>query len=749
LISPDGSKTIVNCGEGCQRIFLEFGQKISTVNRVCLTHLSHDSIGGMPGMILTTSDVVASAMANAKAAIKTGRPEPPKELPGIDLIGPLGTQQFIHSLRHFMRRDAFEIRVREGDYFQSQNEKPKNQKRKGSTIEESFHVQSIVCRRELSSHTMHAKKRPRTEGLNQVLSFIFTTPRIQGKFLAKKAKELGIPPGPLYGQLKSGKSVTFQNKAGERKTVECSEVVEPSSPGIAIAVLYYPSKNILEQLCASETLNRFKQRSPKEPCLEVIVHMAPHDIFSSSHCISWMASFDKDVRHVFLDTRIPMEEVDTGTPFHAASIGALSRAQLSSEIYGSLSDSLSSRESEESVVIEENGVSHMKARPLLEYIVIPRSKKGFLNHTLFGDNFKKVKNEADEVLQSSGATSLAREILQKEVQIENGSEGELIFTGTGSAMPCKHRNVSGIYLRMENRNAMLLDVGEGTIGQLLRAKPGESSGDVIKSIRAVWISHPHADHHLGILRLLAERNSITSDPLVLIAPPNLLAFLEEYEAVDPSISGSYIFMDCRDITPKSQSSSWAEARLESFRATMERLQTELGITSCTAVPVAHCPHSYAVVFHGTSFGSLAYSGDCRPSMRFANEAHGADLLIHEATFADGMEAEAAVKRHCTVGEALEVSKQMDAKTTVLTHFSQRYPKLPDVAVNGTTSEEESAVIFAFDYMKLTPGNLVAASKLTPALRLLYPETEKSGTACQSSAVAALEVPGLFAQNNLL
>ena len=42
--------------------------------------------------------------------------------------------------------------------------------------------------------------------------------------------------------------------------------------------------------------------------------------------------------------------------------------------------------------------------------------------------------------------------------------GELLFTGTGSAIPCKHRNVTGMYLRFHNGNAMLLDVGEGTTG---------------------------------------------------------------------------------------------------------------------------------------------------------------------------------------------------------------------------------------------------------------------------------------------
>ena len=68
LVSPNGRKTLVNCAEGCQRIFLEFGQKIGSVDRVCLTHLAPDATGGLPGMILTAADVGMSQQAAAQAA---------------------------------------------------------------------------------------------------------------------------------------------------------------------------------------------------------------------------------------------------------------------------------------------------------------------------------------------------------------------------------------------------------------------------------------------------------------------------------------------------------------------------------------------------------------------------------------------------------------------------------------------------------------------------------------------------------
>lgn len=43
---------------------------------------------------------------------------------------------------------------------------------------------------------------------------------------------------------------------------------------------------------------------------------------------------------------------------------------------------------------------------------------------------------------------------------------------------------------------VLLDVGEGTLGQIFRFY-GNESDNVIRKLKAVYISHLHADHHIG------------------------------------------------------------------------------------------------------------------------------------------------------------------------------------------------------------------------------------------------------------
>ena len=73
------------------------------------------------------------------------------------------------------------------------------------------------------------------------------------------------------------------------------------------------------------------------------------------------------------------------------------------------------------------------------------------------------------------------------------------------------------------------------------------------------------------------------------------------------------------------------------------------------------------------------------------------MLFHQAMFDDELKKEALERKHCTVSDALTVSKDMQAQYTILTHFSQRSycPQVPDEVFDTS-----SKISLAFDCMRI-------------------------------------------------
>jgi len=128
-----------------------------------------------------------------------------------------------------------------------------------------------------------------------------------------------------------------------------------------------------------------------------------------------------------------------------------------------------------------------------------------------------------------------------------------------------------------------------------------------------------------------------------------------------------------------------------------------------------------MVFNFPTGFKVAYSGDCRPSERFTEIGQGATLLIHEATFDDELQGDAIAKKHSTTAEALNVGKKMNARRILLTHFSQRYQKIPVMDSHGG---KDQVAIVAFDYMRVKIGDIAKLEAFKPALIKLYEEKDE-------------------------
>ena len=292
-------------------------------------------------------------------------------------------------------------------------------------------------------------------------------------------------------------------------------------------------------------------------------------------------------------------------------------------------------------------------------------------------------------------------------------DAEVITLGTGSALPSKYRNVSATLLRVPGYGSYLFDCGENTLGQLKRVL-GSELPEVLQDLKAIWISHLHADHHLGTASVIKAWNEATKlsdstkdNQLIVASDPDMLLWLQEYADVE-----DYGY---NRINQKTLGGTSYDTFLVRFT---KKEQEVFGLTSIQACYVTHCRHAMAVVFDFPNGFKVAYSGDCRPSKVFARIGQDATLLIHEATFDDELHSDAVAKNHSTTSEALKVGQEMNARRILLTHFSQRYQKIPVMSEN----DKDQVAIVAFDYMRAKVGDFAKVAAFKPALVKLYEES---------------------------
>ncbi|EFJ39949.1 hypothetical protein VOLCADRAFT_100314 [Volvox carteri f. nagariensis] len=169
----------------------------------------------------------------------------------------------------------------------------------------------------------------------------------------------------------------------------------------------------------------------------------------------------------------------------------------------------------------------------------------------------------------------------------------------------------------------------------------------------------------------------------------------------------------------------------------------LGLFRWQSVAVHHCRDAWGLVLEHRDGWKLVYSvicaipvvlpppqpfmiapGDTRPCPALIAAGRGATLLIHEATFEPCMESQARSKRHSTSAEAAAVAEAMGAYRTILTHFSQRYPRIP-AGVNPAARPLHRRPLPAFDGMLLPLAALPELPYILPPLALAMAEPENA------------------------
>lgn len=117
--------------------------------------------------------------------------------------------------------------------------------------------------------------------------------------------------------------------------------------------------------------------------------------------------------------------------------------------------------------------------------------------------------EAFEEKEAVEAFKILKEQLKEmETSLNSTTEGDypkVLFLGTGSGAPGNLRSASGILVFTNEDSCMLLDCGEGTYNRINVLFGREKAEEILLKLKAVYISHLHADHHFGLIQILKGR----------------------------------------------------------------------------------------------------------------------------------------------------------------------------------------------------------------------------------------------------
>lgn len=551
---------------------------------------------------------------------------------------------------------------------------------------------------------------PRTAYSETSLSYIMKCHDRRGKFNAQAAKELGVKP-------QNFKLLT----AGETATSESGKVVTPEmvlgerQPGKGIAVADISSRDFLDA---------FFER-PEWTNAEIMANITSMywilgDGLASDPKIQQYIKAHPAIKHVFCSRNTcPNMVSNTSSGEMLAKLRRIDPERFPPVVFDNTVQFDTPEDTASSTTLGRAGD---KIQIMPRILGMDDAIAPFTDLEIA---YKSVDDETLALAEKAKAKAtdpafLAR-IERQEADIPS-RDAEIIPLGTGSSMPSKHRNVSSTLLRVPGVGNYLLDCGEGTLGQIQRSFGAEETAAVLRDLRCLVISHLHADHHMGVTttikawyeQALADKSDAL---LAVVCIGRYRTVLEEMSQVEDIGFHRLRFPSCPDPASRDPDVTSA-ADLAALGA-----PDSFGLKGVKRIPVSHCWRSYGTELELASGLRVAWSGDCRPSSKFAQACRGAHLLVHECTFGDDMRDHARHKMHSTMGEALGVAKEMGARRTLLTHFSQRYTKADalqkvDDEAAGVDEDKEEAVLFAHDLMRVKLGDFQKAACYIPAVELL-------------------------------
>ncbi|MBT8400084.1 MAG: ribonuclease Z [Rhodothermia bacterium] len=304
---------------------------------------------------------------------------------------------------------------------------------------------------------------------------------------------------------------------------------------------------------------------------------------------------------------------------------------------------------------------------------------------------------------------------------------EIIPIGTGSAVPVKERGFSCVALRRPEL-ALLFDCGEGTQLRLLHS-------DVkLSRVGAILITHLHGDHFFGLMGLLATMSLLHRDtPITVVGPAGLRDLVQRMPGLLPEeLTFEVDFNELEHGHGRIMVLDGKGWRISAspldhgvpcygYRYEEEDLVGTLDVERARQLGVRN-PRDFgrlkagetidledgtvveasAVMGPSTPGGVFSYVTDTRPCPAAVDLALDADILYHEATFADELADRAEATGHSTTVDAARIALEAGAKRLLLSHFSARYRRFDELVSEARSVFPNSEAAVELSRYQLQP-----------------------------------------------
>jgi ribonuclease Z len=262
-----------------------------------------------------------------------------------------------------------------------------------------------------------------------------------------------------------------------------------------------------------------------------------------------------------------------------------------------------------------------------------------------------------------------------------------------------------------NQNLFLIDCGEATQIQMMRHQVRHSRIDHI------FISHLHGDHYLGLMGLMFTYHlQGRADDLHIYGPPGLdeiitvqlrhsesrLNYLVHFHPIE---SEDQLLFENEDIQVFSIRMNHRipcfgfvfEEKLRKYKLNREALPQTLTRENLHELKEGQDVVDSAGVFWKNSDLAVppaeprkyVYCADTRVLEENVPRIEGANLLYHEATFTNDMQARAESTFHTTAEEAGSFATRHNVRQLLIGHFSSRYFDLQPFLKEAQTTFSET------------------------------------------------------------